>query len=98
MNQKKIGQSVLRRSGVLTEPWMKNKLTSREKVLRVLEEAEGKLSVSEIARRAGLSWPTTRNALNELMLLGKTVGERIGKGKALLFKVKDEKKRISRSF
>lgn len=88
-----LGESVLGRSpkkSVLTKHWMNRALTSREKVLKVLKEADHRMSVSEIARKANLSWVTTRNALKDLMLLGKVKGVRHeeGRGQPLLFKLK----------
>lgn len=88
----KIGRSVLNNppKDVLTRPWLNNTLTSRDKVLRVLEAKRGWVSISEIARNADLSWITTRNALNELLLLGKVEGvrQKKGRGRPLLFKLK----------
>lgn len=99
--QKKIGQSVVSSASnskinkdILTRKWMKNDITSRDKVLEVLENAEEPMSVSGISRKAELVWITTRNALNELLLLG--LVECLGRskkgrrGNPLLFRLKQK--------
>lgn len=63
--------------GLLSKKW-RNETSSREKVLAVLKEAKGRLSINQISRKADISWTTTRNALKELLLLGLVEGERVG--------------------
>ena len=98
----KIGQSIIASSpnskiskNVLTKRWMKNDITSREKVLKVLQTTEKALNIHQIARKAKISWYTAKTALHELMLLEKVYclgRSEKGRGKPLLFRLKCEKK------
>jgi len=72
---------------VFTEHWSPHHKPSRELVYEELSKAgDHELTVSELSRRTGLSWPTVRRALLELMLQGKVEGRRMGN--ALLFRLK----------
>ena len=58
---------------------------SREKVLKILENANRPLAIKEIAKLSGMCWTTARNALTELTLTEKVSGFRVGN--SLLFQL-----------
>ena len=80
---KKIGKDTLNKISMSTllneSPDLLAKTNDyREKVLTVLKEANDRLSISQISRKAEIAWTTTRNALKELLLLDLVEGERVG--------------------
>lgn len=51
---------------------------SKEKVVKVLENANRPLAIKEIAKLSSIGWSTARNALTELALTEKVSGFRVG--------------------
>lgn len=91
--QEKIGRSALRSNPshklpkeLLTQK-LGNRVDAKEKVLNVLSKADHALNITEISKKAGLSWVTTRTALLELVMLGEVKGFR--SGRHTMFKVKE---------
>ena len=58
---------------------------SKEKVVKILENANRPLAIKEIAKLSGMGWSTARNALTELTLTEKVSGFRVGN--SLLFQL-----------
>lgn len=76
----KIGSDVLQKPDIMTQPPSSFRMGySTDKVYVVLKQNKGVyMSISEISRKADISWVTARNAINELIYLGLAEAKRVG--------------------